>query len=135
MVLRPLRRGIAIIAVLYIGPVIAAVWPALHEGFGARVLLWNCVPSTLGLIAVILTSGESPRRRTAAAVFAATAALTSIYFFAAWLLTPLDLDPHSPTTVPVFIFAPVISLGLAILAYAFACLVMMRRKIAGSKRI
>jgi hypothetical protein len=130
MVIRLFRRSIAAITVLYVAAMTSALWPALHEGFGARVLLWNCLPPTLGLVAVLITSGESRRLRMAAAVFAATTALTSIFFFAAWFFTPLDTDPHSVTTVLVFIFAPLISLGLAIVAYLLASLMTMRREIA-----
>jgi hypothetical protein len=120
MVIRRFRRSIAAATVLSVAAVISGLWSALYEGFGVRVLLRNCLPPTLGFGAVVLSSGQSPRRRTAAAAFASMTALTSIFFFAAWFFTLLDLDPHSATKMLVFIFAPLISAGLAILGYVIA---------------
>lgn len=121
MVIRIFSRDVEISAVLYVCAIVAAMWPGISEGFGARVILWNCVPTTLGFVAVIMTSGRSRRHRIRAMVFAATTAVVAIFFLVAWLSTGhLDPESHPLTTVVVFIFAPLISLGLGTLGYVVA---------------
>ncbi len=96
------------------------LYPALHEGFDARITLWNCLPPTLGLIVISTALGKSSRRIVVSTVFALLTAAVTTFFSAAWFFTPLDLDPHSATTKLVFIFAPLFSLGLAIIASGVA---------------
>ena len=55
--------------------------------------------------------------------FDPVAAAVATFFSAAWFFTPLDLDSHSATTKLVFIFAPVFSLGFAIIASGVAWIV------------
>ena len=94
--------------------VIAAVlYPALHEGFGLRISIWNCIPPTLGAILLLVSLGKTRRRFVISVAFAAATAAVAIFFFARWFFTPLDTDPHSITTKLVFIFAPLFSLALA----------------------
>jgi len=101
------------IAIVYIAVIALVFYPALHEGFGVRLSLWNCIPPTLGLIFIITAFGKSKRRIVASATFALLTALMATFFFAVWFFTPLDTDPHSFTTALVFVFAPVLSLALA----------------------
>jgi predicted anti-sigma-YlaC factor YlaD len=121
MVIRIFSRNVEISAVLYVCAIIAAMWPGVSEGLGARVVLWNCLPATLGFVAVIMTSGRSRRHRMRAMVFAATTAVVAIFFLVAWLSTgPLDPESYPLTTFIVFVFAPLISLGLGTVGYIIA---------------
>jgi hypothetical protein len=104
------------IAIVYFAVIALASYPALHEGFGAKVLLWNCIPPTLGLILITTALGKSKRRVITSAVFAVLAAAVATFFFVAWFFTPLDTDPHSSTTTLIFVFAPALSLVLATVA-------------------
>ena len=100
------------------------VYPAIHEELGARILLWNCIPPTLGLLVIATAFHKSRSRMIASIVLALLAAAVTTFFSAAWFLSPLDLDPHSATTKLVFIFAPVVSLGLAALCSGVAWFVV-----------
>lgn len=106
------------IALAYVGVIAAVLYPALHEGFGIRISLWNCIPPTIGLILVITAIGRSNSRILASVSFAVLTALATIFFFAAWFFTPLDTDPHSVTTKFVFVFGPLFSLAFALIASA-----------------
>lgn len=107
------RRKFVWIAIVYVAVIAIVLYPALQEGLGAKLLLWNCIPPTLGLLVITTTSGKSRPRVIASAFFALLTAAVTTFFSAAWFFTPLDVDPHSATTRLVFIFAPVFSLGLA----------------------
>jgi hypothetical protein len=56
-------------------------------------------------------------------VIAYAGLIVATVFSAAWFFTPVDLDPHSATTKLVFVFAPIISLGPAIIRSSVAWLV------------
>jgi hypothetical protein len=117
------HRRIVWIAIVY-GAVIAIVlYPALHEELGARLLLWNCVPPTLGLLVIATAFDKSKLRMVVSITFALLAATVTTFFSVVWFLTPLDLDPHSSTTKLVFVFAPIFSLGLSIVASGIAWLI------------
>jgi hypothetical protein len=117
------RLGLAWVGIVYIAIVATVLYPALHEGFDARITLWNCLPPTLGLIVISTALGKSSRRIVVSTVFALLTAAVATFFSAAWFFTPLDLDPHSATTKLVFIFAPVFSLGFAIIASGVAWII------------
>jgi hypothetical protein len=108
--------------IAYIAVIASALYPALHEGFGLRIFLWNCVPPTIGLILVLTAMGGSKSRIVGSASFAVLAAVAAIFFFVAWFFTPLDTDPHSVTTRFVFVFGPLFSLALALIASAIGWL-------------
>ena len=69
--------------------------------------------------------------------FALLAAAMTAFFSAAWLFTPLDLDPHSATTKMVFVFTPLFPLGVAIITSGVAWLVarVPRRSDAQQKMV
>jgi hypothetical protein len=117
------RLGLAWVGIVYIAIVATVLYPALHEGFDARITLWNCLPPTLGLIVISTALGKSSRRMVVSTVFALLTAAVATFFSAAWFFTPLDLNPHSATTKLVFIFAPVFSLGFAIIASGVAWII------------
>ena len=103
------------IAFAYAAVIALVLYPALHEGLGLRLTLWNCIPPTLGLIAIMSALGKSRRRLIVSATFALLAAAVTIFFAGAWVLTRLDSDPHSFMTTIVFVFAPVWSLLVAVI--------------------
>jgi hypothetical protein len=111
------------IAIAYIAVTASVLYPALHEGFGIRISLWNCVPPTIGLILVITALGRSKSRIVGSASFALLTAVAAMFLFAAWFFTPLDTDPHSVTTKFVFVFGPLFSLALALIASAIGWVV------------
>ncbi len=117
------RLRLAWVGIVYIAVVAMVLYPALHEGFDARITLWNCLPPTLGLIVISTALGKSSRRIVVSTVFALLTAAVATFFSAAWFFTPLDLDPHSGTTKLVFVFAPVFSLGFALIASGVAWIV------------
>jgi hypothetical protein len=104
------------IAIVYAAVIAIALYPALHEELGAKLLLWNCVPPTLGLLVIATAFDKSRRRLVVSITFALLTAGVTMFFSVVWFVTPLDLDPHSATTKMVFVFAPIFSLGLAIIA-------------------
>jgi hypothetical protein len=114
------RLQFAWIAIAYIVVIALVFYPALHEGLGAKLLLWNCIPPTLGLVAIATALDKSRPRVIVSATFALLTAIVATFFSAAWFFTPLDLDPHSATTKLVFVFVPVVSLGLAAIASGIA---------------
>ena len=114
------RLQFACIAIVYIAVIAMVLYPALHEGFNAKVILWNCIPPTLGLILITTALGKSKSRMIVSVVFALFIAAVATFFFAAWLFTPLDTDPHSLTTALVFIFGPALSLALATIVSGLA---------------
>ena len=113
-------RKLVWIAIAYAGVIGIVLYPALHEGLGTKLLLWNCVPPTLGLLAIATAFNKSRRRIIISATFALLTAAVATFFSAAWFFASLDLDPHSATTKLVFVFAPLFSLGLAALASGVA---------------
>jgi hypothetical protein len=96
------------------------LYPALHEELDVRVLLWNCIPPTLGLLAIATALGKPKPRLVASVIFALFTGGVATFFSVAWFFTPLELDPHSGSTKLVFVFAPMFSLSLATTAAAFA---------------
>lgn len=103
------------IAFAYAAVIAVVLYPALHESLGPQLTLWNCIPSTLGLIVITSALGKSRRRVIVSATFALLAAALTMFFVGAWVFTPLDTDPHSSVTAIVFAFAPVWSLLIAII--------------------
>jgi hypothetical protein len=110
------------ITIVYIVVIAVVLYPSVHEGFGAKIIVWNCVPPTVGLILITTALAKSKPRRIVAATFALLTAIVATFFSAAWVFTALDLDPHSATTKLVFVFAPIFSLGLATIASCIAWL-------------
>jgi hypothetical protein len=108
------------VAIAYAAVITIVLYPALHEELGANLLLWNCIPPTLGLLVIATAFDKSRPRLVVSTTFALLTASVTTFFSVAWVLTPLDLDPHSATTKLVFIFAPVFSLGLASIASGIA---------------
>jgi hypothetical protein len=125
----PSRRRLqfAWIAIAYIVVIALVFYPALHEGLGAKLLLWNCIPPTLGLLVIATAFDKSRPRLVVSITFALLTASVTTFFSVAWFLTPLDLDPHSATTKLVFVFAPIFSLGLAIIASVVAWFITRAR--------
>jgi hypothetical protein len=115
------------IAIVYAAVIAIVLYPALHEELGATVLLSNCIPPTLGLLVIATAFDKSKLRMVVSIVFALLTASVTTFFSVAWFLTPLDLDPHSATTKLVFVFAPIFSIGLAIIASGLAWLVARAR--------
>ena len=118
------HRKFVWIAIVYVAVMAIVLYPALHEGLGAKLLLWNCIPPTLGLFAIATALDKSRPRMICSATFALVTAIVATFFSAAWFFTALDLDPHSATTKLVFVFAPVFSLGLAGIASGIAWLLV-----------
>lgn len=125
----PSRRRLQFvwIAIAYIVVIALVFYPALHEGLGAKLLLWNCIPPTLGLLVIATAFDKSRPRLVVSITFALLTASLTTFFSVAWFLTPLDLDPHSATTKLVFVFAPIFSLGLAIIASGVAWFITRAR--------
>lgn len=115
-----LRRSVALTLLLYVSAIAAILWPAIYEPLGWRITAWNCIVPTFGLLAVMFSSGKSSAPRGGAVIFATVAMLTVFAFVGAWAFTPLDNEPHSATTVIVFIYLPIVSLALAGAAYLIA---------------
>jgi hypothetical protein len=115
------------IAIVYAAVIAIVLYPALHEALGAKLLLWNCVPPTLGLLVIATAFDKSRRRLVVSITFALLTAGVTMFFSVVWFVTPLDLDPHSATTKMVFVFAPIFSLGLAIIASGIAWLITRAR--------
>lgn len=115
------------IGIFYAAVIAVVLHPALHEQLGTKLLLWNCIPPTIGLIVITTAFDKSRPRLVVSATFALAAATVAIFFSAAWFFTPLDLDPHSATTKLVFVFAPIFSLGLAIIASGIAWFITRAR--------
>lgn len=99
------------------------LYPAVHEELGLKLLLWNCLPPILGLLAIATAFDKSKPRMVFAITFALLTAVVTTFSCAAWFFTPLDLDPHSGTTTLVFIFAPVFSVGLATIGSGVAWII------------
>ena len=76
------RSQLASMAIVYIAVIALVFYPAFHEGFGAKVILWNCIPPTLGLILVITALGKSRPRMIVSAIFALFTAVGATFFFA-----------------------------------------------------
>jgi len=115
------------IAIVYAAVIAIVLYPALHEALGAKLLLWNCVPPTLGLLVIATAFDKSRRRLVVSITFALLTAGVTMFFSVVWFVTPLDLDPHSATTKMVFVFASIFSLGLAIIASGIAWLITRAR--------
>ena len=119
------QRKFVWITIAYAAVIATVLYPAIHEELGARLLLWNCIPPTVGLLVIVTAFDKSRRRIIVSAAFALLTAAVALFFSLAWFLTPLDLDPHSATTKLVFVFAPVFSLGLAAVASRIAWFVAL----------
>jgi thiol:disulfide interchange protein len=104
------------IGIAYVAIIASVLYPAVHEGFGLRLSLWNCVLPIIGLILVLTAMGRSKSHIAASVSFAVVTAIAALFFFAVWFFTPLDTDPHSITTKLVFVFGPLFSLALAVVA-------------------
>ena len=50
------------IGIFYAAVIAVVLYPALHEQLGTKLLLWNCIPPTIGLI-VITTAFDKSRPR------------------------------------------------------------------------
>jgi hypothetical protein len=121
------------VALVYAIVIALALYPGLHEGFAGTVILWNCVPPTIGFVLIIIALRKSKRRLIVPAVFAALTAAVTIFFFGTWFFTPLDTDPHSSMTTLVFTYAPILSLALATIGAVVAWLLMRPRLTKASK--
>jgi hypothetical protein len=117
-------RKLVWIAIGYVAVIAVVVYPAIHEEVGARVLVWNCIPPTLSLLVIATAFHKSRPRMISSMVFALLAAAVTTFFSVIWFFTPLDLDPHSGTTKLVFVFAPIVSLGLRALGSGVAWFVV-----------
>ena len=107
-------------ALIYAAVIVLVLYPALHEELGFKLLLWNCIPPTLGLLVIATAFDKSRLRMLVSVTFALFTAAITTFFSVAWVFTPLDLDPHSATTKLVFVFAPVFSLSVAAIASGIA---------------
>ena len=106
------------------GTVVALIlYPAFHERFGFKLALWDCIPPTLGLIFLATAFEKTTRHFVTSAIFADFSTLVMVFFALAWFFTPLDTDPHSTTTALVFVFAPLWSIGIGIVAAGITWLV------------
>jgi len=110
------HRRLIWLAAGYVAVIALILYPTFHEGFGFKLAMWDCIPPTLGLILLASGGNEPTRHFTISAVFAIISALVMLFFVVAWFFTPLDTDPHSTTTALVFVFAPLWSVGIAIVA-------------------
>ena len=110
------HRRLIWLAAAYVAVVALILYPAFHESFGFKLALWDCIPPTSGLILLASANDEPTRRFTVYAVFAIISALIMMFFVVTWFFSPLDTDPHSTTTALVFVFAPLWSVGIAIVA-------------------
>jgi hypothetical protein len=111
------------IGIVYAAVIALVLYPALHEQLGTKLFLWNCIPPTIGLLVIATAFDKSRPRLVVSITFAVLTASVTTFFSVAWFFTPLDLDPHSGTTKLVFVFAPVFSIGLAMIASGLAWLV------------
>ena len=68
------------IAFAYAAVIAVVLYPALHESLGPQLTLWNCIPSTLGLIVITSALGKSRRRVIVSATFALLAAALTMFF-------------------------------------------------------
>jgi hypothetical protein len=84
------NRKFILIGIVYVAVIALVLYPALHEGFDARIALWNCLPPTLGLIVIGTAMGKSSRRIVVSTVFALFTAAVAMFFSAAWFFTSLD---------------------------------------------
>jgi hypothetical protein len=121
------QRKFVWIAIVYVAVIVLVSCPALHEQLGVKLLLWNYIPPTLGLLVIATAFDKSRPRMVVSITFALVTAIVTTFFSIVWFLTPLDLDPHSGTTRLVFIFAPVFSFGLATISSGVAWLVARAR--------
>jgi hypothetical protein len=104
------------IAIAYTGVIAIVLYPALHEELGGRLFLWNCLPPTVGFLALATAFDKSRPRMVASVTFALLTGSVATFFSVVWFCTALDLDPHSVTTKLGFVFAPIFSPGLATIA-------------------
>jgi hypothetical protein len=109
------RSHFAWVTLAYVTVIGLALYPGFHEGFGAKLMLWNCIPPTIAFVAVVAALGKSRRRFILSATLASLAAAVTVFFAAVWLFTLLDTDPHSSMTAIVFVFAPLWSLAIAMI--------------------
>jgi hypothetical protein len=121
------RLQLTWIAIVYATVIALVFYPALHESLGPRITLWNCIPPTLGLIVIISALGKSKWCLIVSAAFALLAAASTMFFVGAWIVTPLDTDPHSSMTAIVFAFAPVWSLLVALIGSALTWFMVRAR--------
>ena len=56
-----LRKRLVWLLLVYGTVVMLILYPAFHERFGFKVALWDCLPPTLGLIFLFITSGKTAR--------------------------------------------------------------------------
>ena len=105
------------------------VYATYHEGLGLKLILWNCIPPTLGLLVVTSASGKSKHRILISTIFGLLATAVTAFFFGAWFVTPLDTDPHSSTTAIAFVFGPVWALSIALVGSGLAWLMARRARL------
>jgi hypothetical protein len=120
------------LAIVYVAVIATVLYPALHEELDVRVLLWNSIPPTLGLLAIATALGKPKPRLVASVIFALFTGGVATFFSVAWFFTPLDLDSHSGSTKLVFVFAPMFSLSLATIAAGNAWFVARMSKRAAT---
>jgi hypothetical protein len=98
------------LAIVYAAVIALVLYPGFHEDFTVHLMFWNALPPTLALVLIISALGKSTRRVIASALFGVMSVMVGFYFALLWFFTPLDTDPHSLTTILVFIYAPLFSL-------------------------
>jgi hypothetical protein len=84
------HRRFVWIAFVYAAVIALVLYPALHEELGFKLLLWNCIPPTLGLLVIATALDKSRLRMLVSVTFALFTVAITTFFSAAWLLTPLD---------------------------------------------
>jgi hypothetical protein len=110
------HRHLIWLAAAYVAVIALILYPAFHERLGFKLALWDCIPPTLGLIFLATAFEKTTRHFVTSAIFTGFSTLVMVFFALAWFFTPLDTDPHSTTTALVFVFAPLWSVGIAIVA-------------------
>ncbi len=116
------RQKIIWLSITYALLLGSVLYPGLHEGFAGSVILWNCLPLTVGFILVATALRKSKGRLAGSIGFSLTTAVVALFFFGAWLFSPLDREPHSGTTTLAFIYAPLLSLAFGTMVSGLAWL-------------
>lgn len=89
---------------------VAALAGAAATQWSLGGIVWAAAPALLGVAPLALARSRSREVRYAVIAFAATATLVLASFNVAWLL---GLTIGSAGSIPVFVFAPFLSLGAA----------------------
>ncbi|GEM_PF-6683825 len=112
------RHKRIVVGLAYALVIALLMYLSIREGLGVRLAIWNCVPATLGVIAINSAIKKSRRALMASIAFGGAAAAVSLFFVGAWFFTQLDIDRHSSMTAVVFVFVPLWSIGIGTIACA-----------------